>query len=237
MGKLLALLKYGGIIIVMDKILALLSHTAIAHHVRKHTVLLCQGEVPQEVHIVRSGCVKVYRLNSSGDEHIAGFKTAGDIFPECWAFGHTANTMYYYETTEDTEIATVLREDFMEMLDKNPDVRTKLFDYMVKNYTGLMVQVSALEQSHAVDKLLMMLYYLMIRHSVEKKPGEFWLSMKLRHATLAGLTGLTRETVSTELGKLKKKGVVHYSLRRFVIHRQALREMIGEAAFAEIQLD
>lgn len=220
----------------MEKLLGLLVHTATARRVRKHTVLLCQGEVPEEVFIVRSGCVKVYRRSGSGEEQIAGFKTTGDIFPECWAFGHTANTMYYYETVEDSEIVTVEKSQFLVLLDDNPTIKMQMFDYMVKNYTGLMVQVSALEQSHAVDKLLMMLYYLMIRHSYEKKPGEFWLSMKLRHATLAGLTGLTRETVSTELGKLKKKGVVAYSMRRFVIYKNPLRDMIGDSAFSEIEL-
>ncbi len=221
----------------MEIILDLLPGKVVSRRVRKRTVLLCPGEVPQDVHIVRSGCIKVYRLGSSGEEQIAGFKTAGDIFPECWAFGQSSTIMYYYETAEDCTVVTVRKKDFEKVLKNHPAVKARMFDYMVKNYTGMLVQVSALKQSHAVDKLLMMLYYLMIRHGVEKKPGEFWVSMKLRHTTLAGLTGLTRETVSTELGKLKKKGVVHYTMRRFIIYRHALRDTIGEAAFSEIQAD
>lgn len=219
----------------MKKVVELLSPASMRRRVRKRTILLYPGDVPRQVYMVRSGCIKVYRLGNAGEEQIAGFKTAGDLFPECWAFGHTSNTMYFYEAIEDSEVATVERETFLEMLEKRPDLKARSFDYMVKNYTGLMLQISALEQSHAADKLLMMLYYLMVRHGVEKKPGEFWIKMKLQHATLAGLTGLTRETVTAALGKLKKAGVVHYSMRRFVIYKDALREKIGEDTFSEIQ--
>lgn len=220
---------------MMEEIVKLLPHAATRRRVHKRVILLCPGDIPQQVYMVRSGCVKVYRLGNAGEEQVAGFKSAGDIFPECWVFGHTSNTMYYYETIEDCELITIAKESFLDALNKEPQLKAKFFDYMVKNYTGLMVQVSALEQSHAVDKLLMMLYYLMIRHGIEKKPGEYWIKMKLRHATLAGLTGLTRETVTNELGKMKKKGIVNYSMRRFVIYRRALRENIGEDAFSEIQ--
>jgi CRP-like cAMP-binding protein len=98
-----------------------------------------------------------------------------------------------------------------------------------------MIQISALEQSYAVDKILMILYYMMVRHSIERKPGEFWVLMKLRQSTIAGLTGLTRETVTTEMGKLKRQGVVKYDMKSFVIYKNALKDKLGEEAFLEIQ--
>lgn len=221
---------------MMEEVMKFLPQTTARRRVRKRSILLCPGDVPRQVFMVRSGCIKVYRIGNTGEEQVAGFKTVGDMFPECWAFGHTSNTMYYYEAVEDSDVMMVDKDVFLRMLKAQPELKARLFDYMVRNYTGLMVQVSALEQSLAVDKLLMMLYYLMIRHGVEKKPDVFWLNMKLRHATLAGLTGLTRETVTAELGRLKKKGVVNYTFRRFVIYRLKLRDMIGVDAFAEIQL-
>lgn len=187
--------------------------------------------------MIRSGCVKAYRLGNAGEEQVAAFKTAGDIFPECWAFDSTSNTMYYYETVDDSEIVTVDKESFLDLLAKRPDLKAKAFDYMVKNHVGLMVHITALEQSLAADKLLMILYYLMVRYGVEKKAGEFWIKMKLRHATLAGLTGLTRETITSELGKLKKKRIVRYSLRHFIIYRSALKDRMGEDVFSEFQFN
>ena len=213
----------------------LLSGRATTRRIHKNTILLCQGDTPHHVSIVKSGCVKVYRVGPNGDEQIAGFKTAGDIFPECWVFGHSSNTMYYYESTEESDILTVSREAFLELLEKHPAQKDKYFNYMIKSYTGLMIQISALEQSYAVDKILMILYYMMVRHSVERAPGEFWVLMKLRQSTIAGLTGLTRETVTTEMGKLKRQGVVKYDMKNFIIYKDALKHKLGEEAFLEIQ--
>lgn len=213
----------------------LLSGVAASRRVQKNTILLLQGDVPHHVSIMQSGCAKIYRIGSNGDEQIAGFKTTGDIFPECWAFGHSSNTMYCYETIEDSEILTVSRDVFLDILDKHPDQKDKYFNYMIKSYTGLMIQLSALEQSYAVDKILMILYYMMVRHGIEREPGEFGVLMKLQQSTIAGLTGLTRETVTAEMGKLRRQGVVKYNRSDFVIYKDALRDKLGEETFLEIQ--
>lgn len=98
-----------------------------------------------------------------------------------------------------------------------------------------MIHLAALEQSYASDKILMLLYYMMIRHSVEKEAGEFQVLMKLSQATIAGLTGLTRETVTTEMNKLRRQGIVNYDPKSFVIYHDALRSQLGEETFLEIQ--
>lgn len=219
----------------MDDIAELLSSVATSRGVSKNAILLCQGDVPRYVSVVKSGCIKVYRISPSGDEQIAGFKTAGDVFPECWVFGHSSNTMYCYEAFEDSEIIHIQKDDFQKILNKHPDQKDKYFHYMVKNYTALMIHLAALEQSYASDKILMLLYYMMIRHSVEQKTGDFQVLMKLSQATIAGLTGLTRETVTAEMGKLRRQGVVSYDPKSFVIHHDALRSQLGEETFLEIQ--
>lgn len=219
----------------MEYVIELLSSVAISRHFQKNAILLCQGETPQRVYLVQSGCVKVYRAGPHGDEQIAGFKTAGDIFPECWVFGHSSNTMYYYQAIEDSDVLTLSREQFLDILKDHPELTERYLKYMVKSYTGLMIHMSALGQSYAVDKILMMLYYVMVRHSTEKEPDEFHPLMKLRHTTLASMTGLTRETVTTEMGRLKRQGIVNYDTNSLVIYRKALRDRLGEEAFLEIQ--
>lgn len=221
---------------MMKEIVELLPHAVTRRRVKKRVILLCPGDIPHQVYIVRSGCVKMYRLGDSGEEQVAGFKTLGDIFPVSWAFNNTSNTMHYFETLEDSVLLTVDKTEFLSLLARHSDFKAKAFDYLVKNHVGLMTHITALQQTLAADKLLMMLYYMMVRHSIEKTSGEFWVKMKLRHATLAGLTGLTRETITTELGKLKKKHVVRYTMRHFIIYRDPLKDAIGEDIFAEIQL-
>lgn len=220
----------------MDGIDQLLSKVATSRRISRGIILLSQGDEPNNVFVIQSGCVKVYRVTPSNEEQVAGFKTAGDIFPEGWVFGHVTNIMYCYETVEDCRLLTIDRQKFLEILNDHPDYKQRFFDYMAKNYSGLMIQLAALEHSYARDKILMMLYYMMVRHSVEKNPDEHWLLMKLSHETIAGLTGLTRKTVTTELGRLKRHGVVVYDTKKFIIYKSALRDKLGEEIFNQIQL-
>ena len=220
----------------MEEIANHLPNATTKRSVRKRAILIYQGEIPRQAYVVLSGTFKVYRLGSFGEEQIVGFKTPGDVFPETWIFGKTSSTLYYYEAMSDAEVLTVERSVFIDLIEKTPILKSRMFDYMVTNYTGLMMQISALEQSRAAEKLLLIIYYLMFRYGSETKPGEYTLSLHLTHTTLASLMGLTRETTTTELGRLKRKGIISYDTKNFVVHRDALERKLGDDSFADIKL-
>lgn len=220
----------------MEDIAKHLPHATTRRTVKKRAILIYQGEIPRQAYIVLSGTFKVYRLSSFGEEQIVGFKTPGDIFPETWVFGKTSSTLYYYEAMSDAEVLTVERPVLLDYIDKHPDVKDQLFDYMVTGYTGLLMQISALEQSRAAEKLLLIIYYLMFRYGQEKRPGEYALKLHLTHTTLASLMGLTRETTTTELGRLKRRKIVDYDTKSFTVYRPALEKKLGDDSFADIKL-
>ncbi|NCU29761.1 Crp/Fnr family transcriptional regulator [Candidatus Saccharibacteria bacterium] len=220
----------------MEHVVEYLPHSATIHQVRKNSLLLYPGEVPNQAYIVRSGSFRAYRIDNAGVEQIAGFKLTGDIFPECWVFGKTTRTMYYYEALEDSEVVTIEREVLLDLLEKRPEMWKLLFDRMVEHYTVLMLQVTALEQTHAVDKLLMTLNYLLFRFGEERSKGRYVLKLNVTHSLLAGMTGLSRETVSKELGRLRRRRVVRYGLREFSINKKALENRLDDESFSDIKL-
>jgi CRP-like cAMP-binding protein len=96
------------------------------------------------------------------------------------------------------------------------------------------MRITALEQSRAVEKILFTLYYLLYQFGDSKGNDEFLLDLKLTHATIASLVGLTRETTATELNKLKKKGVLTYTKKIYTVNRKKLEHTLGEDSFAEL---
>lgn len=221
----------------MEEIAKLLPNSSTKRAIKKGSIILCQGEAPRQAYIVLSGHLKMYRLNDNFEEQIANFKVAGDIFPECWIFGVTSNTMYYYEALENSEILTIEKSVLLDLIEKRPDLKNKLFDYMIKNYTGLMVQISALKQSCAAEKILLTIYYLMLKYGENTKTGEYSINIERTHTIIASLIGLTRETTTTELGKLKRKGIIHYDTQDFIIYEKALKKKLGENHFYDIKLN
>ena len=220
----------------MEEIITLLPTQSTQRIIKKRTILIYQGEVPRQAYIVKSGAFKAYHLNKMGEEQITGFRTSGDLFPETWLFGKTSSALYYYEALEDSIVYSVEKSTLLALVDKHTSLQRKMLDYFVNNYTSLLMQINALEQSRAAEKLLLMLYYLRFRYGKETKPGEYHLSISLTHTTLAGLLGLTRETTTIELGRLKRKDIINYNGREFVIFQRNLESKLALEGFDDIQL-
>lgn len=203
---------------------------------KKRSILIYQGEVPRQAYIVLSGVFKTYRLGNFGEEQIVGFRTKGDLFPDTWVFGKTSSTLFYYEALEDSEVLTVEKPVLMELIENNADIRDKMTDYLMTGYTGMLMQITALEQSRAAEKLLLMMYYLMFRYGKQTDPGVYRVNLHLTHTTLGSLMGLTRETTTMELGRLKRKKIIDYDSKGYDIYRHELERRLGDESFMSMHL-
>jgi CRP/FNR family transcriptional regulator len=197
---------------------------------------LYQGEVPHTAYVVLSGVIKVYSINSSGEEQIATFETPGDIFPTPWIFGKATHTLYYCETLSDCEVLQLPRPELLARIAATPQLQAILLNYFASRYTGLLVRVTALEQSRAREKIMFTLYYLLFRYGHETHSGIYMVGMRLTHSVIAGLVGLTRETTTNELTKLKAEKVLRYSTHKYAIDKVKLERLLGEDSFNNISI-
>ncbi len=201
---------------------------------KKHSILLYQGEAPRMAYILVSGIVKVYSINTAGEEQIATFQVEGDLFPSPWIFGKSASTLYYYEALTDCEVLVMPRDAVRKAISSRPDLLEGMLDYFVVNYTGLLMRVTALEQSRAREKIMFTLYYLLFRYGQEIRPGIYKINVALTHGVIASLVGLTRETTTTELSKLKAQKVVNYSAHTYTVNKPKLERLLGEDSFSDL---
>jgi len=186
-------------------------------------------------YVLVSGHVKVYTINNAGEEQIVTFHSASDIFPSPWLFGKTATTQYYYETFSDCEVLTLPRDIMLQELHK-PERGPALINYLATNYIGMMLRVTALEQSRAREKIMFTLYQLLIRYGRAARPGVFTIELPLTHTVIASLVGLTRETTTAELNYLKKQKIVQYTKRTYKVHKENLERALGEENFKDVTL-
>ncbi len=221
----------------MEDVAKLLPTQSTRRSIKKRSILIYQGEIPRQAYIVLSGVFKAYRLGNFGEEQIVGFRTKGDMFPETWIFNKTSGALYYYEALEDAEVLTVEKPVLLELIESNPDIKQKTLNYLVTGYTSLLMQITALEQSRAAEKLLLMMYYLMFRYGKETANGVYRVDLKLTHTTLGSLMGLTRETTTMELGRLKRKKIIAYDSKGYTIYRHELERRLGDESFSSMHLE
>lgn len=218
----------------MGDMLSGVKHKATTRSFKKRSILLYQGEAPRMAYVLKSGVVKVYTINQAGEEQIVAFHAKEDIFPATWIFSKSATTLYYYEALTDCEVFTMPREELYQGLVASPELMVSTLDYFVTNYTGLLMRVTALEQSRAREKILFTLYYLLFRYGRPTKAGRYIIELGLTHSIIASLVGLTRETTTAELSKLKHQKVLDYNLHNYAVHKEKLERLLGEDSFKDV---
>jgi CRP/FNR family transcriptional regulator, cyclic AMP receptor protein len=220
----------------MSDIRSAIRKRATSRSFKKHSILLYQGEAPRMAFVVVSGVVKVYTINKAGEEQIVAFHAAQDIFPSPWIFSKATTTLYYYEALTDCEVLTLPRDELIDVIVSSPELLRSTLDYFVTNYTGMLMRVTALEQARAREKIMFTLYYLLFRYGRQHKPGRYTIELGLTHSIIASLVGLTRETTTTELSKLKRQKVLDYNLHEYIVNKEKLERLLGEDAFQDIDI-
>jgi CRP-like cAMP-binding protein len=205
-------------------------------HTEKNEIVYYQGEVPQVAYLLKKGCIKVYNISTDGDEQLVTFHVAGEFLPASWLFGYTPSVIYFYETVVPSEIYAVPKEMFHDYLSKNPAAMKDALNYYAKTYNGLLMRITALEQVKARAKIMYTLYYLAQRYGLPTKQGLIEISLQLTHQEFAHFVGLTRETIATEMKKLKTQGLISYKSQKYSVHIKKLLQHMGEDNFASLDI-
>lgn len=217
----------------MNKLSAHLRASGTPRLYRKKEHLLFQGEIPRHVTLILDGIVKAYAITSGGEERIAALYGKGDLIPIAWSLGQAPNSLFHYEALNDVRTLQVTRTEFDNLLETNPEFHESLLAMLGMEYAALLLRVTGLVQSRAIEKISYTLYYLMFRHGIDRGNDEYSIDVKLSQSALADLIGQTRESTAKNLKVLKEKGVVSYNSSIYTVNKSKLEAFLGEDAFLD----
>lgn len=203
---------------------------------KKGWPLLYQGEVPRTAYVVKQGIVKIYDINTSGEEKVITFTDTDGFLPMEWLFGKSPVSLYYGDAFTDCEVYAVPRQQLKEILHSSEEMLAFTLNRYVNLYVGATLHISALEQTKAAEKLLRILQWLSLRFGKEIKPNVHRIDIRLTHQDLAHMIGMTRETTAVELGKLRKQKVIAYQNQRYILHTEKLHKIMGEDEFKALTI-
>lgn len=205
-------------------------------HFDKGEIVLRQHEVPTAAYVIKEGVVKTYNITAEGDEKPLSFDVKNEIFPVSWLFSKADTTLHYYEAFTACELYVIPKDAYQEFMSQNPDTVYKILGNFIGNHVGYMLQVHALEQSKASEKLLYTLHYLCIRFGKLVNAAEVKIQLPLTQQELANFMGVTRETTAIELKKLEKSGIISYQRASYSVNTAKLNELLDEEYGSELML-
>jgi CRP-like cAMP-binding protein/CheY-like chemotaxis protein len=107
---------------------------------KKKTEVFAEGDLPLHVYFVKSGNVKTFKSNEEGKELIMHLYVPNDFF----GFEAILENTNYKEsavTMQDTELVTIPRHDFMQMIQNHPDVSKSFIRLLCKKVAEREVQL------------------------------------------------------------------------------------------------
>jgi CRP-like cAMP-binding protein len=169
----------------------------------KGQILVFADEDPEHIFYVVHGKVRQYDVSYRGDEVILTVFGDHAFFPMSWAINHGPNH-YFYKTEEETEVHIIPPDDALQYIKNNPDVLLDLISRLYRGMDGLLGRVAHLMAGSARSRLIYELIVESRRFGQDKGNGTF--KLQTSEVDLAARAGLSRETVSREIQKLKDRG-------------------------------
>ena len=191
----------------------------------KGQILIFADENPEHIYYIVSGKVRVYAESYRGDEVVINVFKPPAFFPMSWAINKTPNS-YFYKTDEPTDVHLVPVDEAASFIKSNPDILLDLLSRVYAGIEGLMGRMVHLMSGTARSRVI---YEVIIEcHRFGKVGSKNSYKLEATERDLAARSGLSRETVSREINKLKSDGFVSIDGHTIsVTDLQSLEKLLG----------
>ena len=187
--------------------------------------LMWEGDEAVLVANVIDGVLKLASHSADGGEQILGLAYPSDFLGR--PFGETAP--YGVEALTDAQICVFERKDFDRFARDHPRLEHKLLERTLTELDRSRRWMMLLGRMNARQKVASFLLELTDRLGKAGAGGETFVTLPLSRQQMADVLGLTIETVSRQLSRLRSAGLIDTPSRREIVlrDRRELEELAG----------
>ncbi|RUT47247.1 Crp/Fnr family transcriptional regulator [Paenibacillus anaericanus] len=193
-------------------------------HFKKNHVLMFENDLSEEVFLIRSGMVKVYRL-SEDREIVLSIATAGDIFGEAEALSNDIHRISSVEALENVSAWQLSKQDFLQIVEEYPSVLRKAYTILIERIrvlNRLIRYLSFYDVRTKTANLIMDLYY----NFGNQNDNVYKIDLRIGQSLLANMLGVTRESISKTLSDFQAEGILDIQDKYFYILNKSKLESI-----------
>lgn len=186
------------------------------HEYKKGEIILQAGKEPSGIFYVEYGIIRRYYLSKEGSEVTLNLYKPHSFLPMSWALANVPN-IHFYEAMSDVKIKLAPKEAVLTFLKQEPDIMYDLLRRIYIGMEGLWMHMESLTAGNSYTKLISSLIILAKRFG-NKENNEVIIELKMNESDIANYAGMSRETASRELQRLKKEGLVYFEKGTISVH-------------------
>ncbi|WP_196501652.1 helix-turn-helix domain-containing protein [Aestuariivirga litoralis] len=194
--------------------------TELARHTTKHKYDASAGLVSDGAKVDRyanimSGVIKLAKLTADGRQQIVGLQFAPDFLGR--PFSQISD--FDVEAATDVRVCSFPRDVLNKLTRESPELEHRLHAQTLKELDEARDWMLALGRKSASERVAGFLCFIAehINPEIEFETGPVRFDIPLKRADMADFLGLTIETVSRQLTKLRQARVIEIENNRTVI--------------------
>lgn len=190
------------------------------------------GSPGGHVYLLEDGRVKIFHQSAGGREIIQWFCFPGEIFgvAEVSRIGPRGVSA---QACADSSIIAIDHRAFRAFLRERPDTAMLVIDVLASRLRVLGDLLSDLSADDVHGRLMKLLVRLGARYG-KQRDGQFVVDIPLTHQEIADMIGTSRQTATTELGRLRREGVLRIEKHCIHIEDPRLRRSLVSERGPEI---
>lgn len=179
----------------------------------ENAIIYAQGEAAGPLYLVEFGAVRICRLTSDGRRQISAFHFAGEVF----GFEAGSEHHFYAESIDGCGIRALRGAGGDKLADS-------ILPLALQGLTRAQEHLLVLGRQNAIERMA-----AFILDVAERQDADRIVSLPMQRADIADYLGLTFETVSRILRKLKDSGIIRLPTVKQIeiLKPEALEELCG----------
>jgi len=189
---------------------------------KRGEIIAMEAELADNLYIVTSGVVKLFKTSAEGKEQILHLAHAGDSFNDVPVIDGLPNTASA-QAMVAVDLYGISKVDMLSLLDKYPRAQKNATDLLANRVRNLSLLVEDLSFKHVIGRVA----GILLKYGGDgagPKP-------RLTQQDMAAMAGTAREVVGRSLKMLESDGTIKMNRHRIVIsNKQALEDMVEMVA-------
>lgn len=182
---------------------------------RRSVILFSQDQVADSLYVIEEGLVKLTRTSGAGSRIILAVCGPGFVIGEEVLSGESSTYYGEAEVLTNSNVLRVPAQTLATVMRTAPDLGASLTAAIIQQKRALAEKIEMLCLHDVEHRILF--YLAELSSLVAPQPDGEGYQLPITQLELADLIGATRETTSTTLNQLERRGLVRLSRRLLTI--------------------
>lgn len=196
----------------------------------KGATIFERGDRGEALYVVKEGLVKLASHSGRGTVTILHLLPPGAIFGEILLSEERRAFTALAET--DALVSVLPKQGLVHLLSTVPGFSMNFIRLLSRRLAKVEMEFAGFGHTWSYHRLAKVLLELGAEHGV-KTPKGISLPLRLTHEELANLIGTTRETVTTQLGRFRRLGLIRREGKTLLLNVPGLKKLTQETDIPE----